>query len=297
MTQKVEGVLSNIIFRNEDNHFLIGRFETQQEWFKAKGTMITPQLDLSYTLWGEWKENHQYGPTFEFATYEVSYPVTRRELERYIVRTAKWVGPVVAKDLLDTYGTDVLKVLKTMPNEVAATIRGITLERALEVQRMILENEDQEKTLLQLESLLGGLGRKSLPIMAFQKFGKEAPDLIKKNPYILIEIRGIGFPTADLIAMERVKIEPDSPFRKAACINHVVDQFHHKGNTWIPTDVLKNGVNELISRTAEDQLQEMIENEVLVREQDDITTVDLFKDEEYISKKLFMLQKGENNAD
>ena len=292
-TETMEGVLTNVVFWKEEDNFLIAKFEGEHKSFKAKGTMISPQFDLRYTLWGEWQDS-PYGKTFAFSTYKVSYPVKTTEIERYIVRTAKWVGPVVAKDLIQTFGDKVLERLKLDPQGVAAAIRGITLPRALEIQQMILENEESEKSLIALEALLGGLGLwKTLPVMALKRWGKDAVEKIKEDPYILAELRGIGFIAADKVAIERVGIAPDSPRRKRACIMHVIYHYRSAGHTWIPKETLISEVMKNIGQKIESELEAMYTEGTLVNEESDVTDSAMYLDETYIATKLCTLRDAD----
>lgn len=294
-TEMMEGSLSNVVFWKEEDNFIIAKFDGERKSFKAKGTMISPQIDLHYTLWGEWQDS-PYGKTFAFSTYKVSYPVKTTEIERYIVRTAKWVGPVVAKDLIQTFGDQVLEKLKLDPQGVAAAIKGITLPRALEIQRMILDNEESEKILIALEALLGGLGLwKTLPVMAIKRWGKDAVERIKEDPYILTQLRGIGFVAADKVAVDRVGIAPDSPRRKRACIMHVISIYRSAGHTWIPREVLIGEVMSKIGQKIEDELEAMYADEIIVKEDHDITDAPMYLDETYVAKKLCALR--DYNAD
>lgn len=294
-TETMEGSLVNIVFWKEEDNFLIGKFDGEDRSFKAKGTMIAPQFDLHYTLWGEWQDS-PYGKTFAFTTYKVSYPVKTTEIERYIVRTAKWVGPVVAKDLIQTFGDKVLEMLKLDPQGVAAAIRGITLPRALEIQQMILENEESEKSLIALEALLGGLGLwKTLPVMALKRWGKDAVEIIKDDPYILTKLRGVGFIAADKVAVERAGIAPDSPKRKRACVMHVIYLYRASGHTWIPKEVLANLVMEKIGQKIGDELDAMYAEGIIVNEENDVTDTSMFLDETYVATKLCILR--DYNAD
>ena len=90
----------------------------------------------------------------------------------------------------------------------------------------------------------------------FKEWGKESLKTIVENPYKLVEIRGIGFVTADKIAHKVMKQIP-LEYRITACMKFVIEE-----NTWgesnlcMPYSELKKGVVGIIA-----ECDEELENE------------------------------------
>ena len=122
--------------------------------FVALGNMINPEIYMDYILTGHWQENDRYGSQLKFHAYEMVVPVDANGIFKYIVRTCKFVGGKVGNAIVDKYGEDTLRMLKTNPIMVSMDIKGITPERAKEIQAVLLENEATEKVMVELEVLL-----------------------------------------------------------------------------------------------------------------------------------------------
>ncbi|MDX9789046.1 MAG: helix-hairpin-helix domain-containing protein [Desulfobacterales bacterium] len=257
------GSLKKIIFKKIDTGFLIGSFSDESgKEFVAIGTMVNPEEQMAYKLTGTWVKTERYGEQFKFNWYEVKRPDDVEGIYRYLVRITKWVGPKVANALLKQYGDDTLNVLKNDPEKVAGDIRGITLERALEIKTALISNEKIESTLIELErifSLVPGI-KKSLPMDLIQAYGANAVEKIKENPYVITKIRKIGFLTADRLAMA-IGMDPRDSKRAMAAVLHVLLEAQSiDGSTWVAFSEIEKAVNELIGNNPYDGLARLLKN-------------------------------------
>jgi exodeoxyribonuclease V alpha subunit len=195
------GELCRIVYRN-DNNFLIGSFQGPGGVFTAIGSIINPQVNMEYELTGEWQDTARYGQQFKFSRYRSIQPVDAKGIFKYIVRVCKFVGGTVGNRLLDTYGEKTLEIMKTDPDRVAMETAGITLDRAKEIQKTLIDNEHNESVMVELEAMLDVQGmRKSLAGDLIHAFGNNAGDVIRGNPYTLTWFAGIGFALADRVAL------------------------------------------------------------------------------------------------
>jgi len=258
--EAIEGILDTIRFQNE-NGFLIGQFvNASEDSFAALGTLLKPKVGVNYRLFGKWVENQRWGFQFQFSAYQSVEPKDVEAIYRYIVNTAKWVGPVVGRTIVQAYKENTLEVLRTSPERVARETRGITLARALEIQKAILENYELEQTIVELEKLLGGQGlKRTLPAEIAALWGPASVASLKENPYALTKLRGIGFLTADRLAINRFQINPTSMHRQRACIYYLLQQNEVSGNTWISMQTLQDQATKLISVNIIDGLREAVE--------------------------------------
>ena len=265
--QKVIGTLLNIRYYNEVNNYLIGVFRGEVEDFKAIGTMINPLKGAEYELSGEEVENEKWGKQFKFRAYRQVVPEDEQGIYRYLVHTVKWVGPAPATKMIEKYGDETLKKLKEDPEGVADEIRGITRKRALEIQELMYENAETEETIVALEAIIGGCGiRKNMPTELAKQNGWAIIDAIRSNPYILTKYHGIGFLTADMIALHRIKIAPDSILRKKAGVQYILEQNESKGNTWIKDADLHRQAAELLHCDPSDGIYESLKKEAYIEE-------------------------------
>ena len=72
----------------------------------------------------------------------------------------------------------------------------------------------------------------------FKTYGADAVQVMNKNPYRLArDIRGIGFKTADAIAL-KLDIEKTAMIRARAGISYVLTDAMDEGHCGLPADVL-----------------------------------------------------------
>jgi ATP-dependent exoDNAse (exonuclease V) alpha subunit len=147
--ESINGILSRIHFHKDG--FLIGRLNSGEG---VLGGMDNPCLGQEYRFRGDWVDNPKYGRQFKFLSYQIEVPQTADGIYRYIVKTAKWVGPEIGRHIVEAFGEKTLMVLKHDPLHVANSIKGITLERAQEISEMLIENEYTEAAQVELEGIL-----------------------------------------------------------------------------------------------------------------------------------------------
>ena len=103
-----------------------------------------------------------------------------------------------------------------------------------------------------------GTGR---AVRIYKTYGDEAIVKVSENPYRLaLDIHGIGFKTADLIA-QKLGIAPDSLIRAQAGVRHVLQELSGDGHCAAPHDTLIREAEKLLEIN-ETILEEAIREEV-----------------------------------
>lgn len=290
--QSISVNLQRIVFKNNDSGFLIGAFmEESGKNVSALGNLLNPETGMDYKLYGKWITNKKYGKQFQFEFYEVIKPKSTAGIFRYLVRIAKWVGPSVGERLVTKYDTETLEILKKDPERVVKEIRGITLDRALEIQKLLIDNEKIESTLVELEGIFSKIPgiKKSLPVDMINKFGADAIQRLKDNPYILTQIRGMGFLTTDRVAIS-IGVDRASENRIVAAIYHVLQEdMHSTGNVWIYRPELIKKVRNLIALDATETIAKLVDKNQLAYNDAFVTLDFVDSDETSIAKKLQLL--------
>lgn len=243
--EQIEATLEQIRFQKDG--FMIGGFvDKHNNRLAALGNMVNPQIGLGYLMTGFWDENPKFGDQFRFSMYETVLPVDENGIYKYIVRVCKFVGSAVGQAIVDRYGDRTLTVMKGDPERLAREINGITLDRAKEIQATLLENEETENVMIELGVLLDIPGmRKDVAAKLVKIHRADAAEVVKENPYILTDFRGVGFSIADRVAMH-IKFDRDSLFRKEAAVKHILKENLQNGSIWIHRDDLLAGVTRLI---------------------------------------------------
>lgn len=109
---------------------------------------------------------------------------------------------------------------------------------------------------------------------------------IKKNPYILTEVNGIGFVKADEVAMS-IGYDKESPHRINSCLYYIIKEENNSGNSWLSkrqltgraVDLLNIG-RKVISNTIDEG------DDLIVSEGDKYTVKEVYDAEQYIAKRI-----------
>ena len=238
------GQLSDIRFARDG--FLIGQLAGGEA---ILGTLSEPVIGQTYDLTGEWVSDPKWGKQFRFQRYVTQVPQDSEGIFRYLVRTMKWIGPVVGRNIVKAFGDNTLTILKQDPQRAADEIKGLTLARAEEISRNLLANEDREAAAVELESMLGGLHLPKHTITTLiETHHSEAPSRVRQFPYsTLMDVRGIGFTLADRVAVSAVGYDRDGMERRMAASLYVLQEAAEgAGHTWLPGEKLITEVQELI---------------------------------------------------
>jgi len=108
------------------------------------------------------------------------------------------VGPVYAKKLVRAFGEKVFEIIEETPDRLQE-VDGIGPVRAASILTAWAEQKAVREIMVFLHSHGVGTAR---AVRIFKTYGADAIQVMTENPYRLArDIRGIGFKTADAIAM------------------------------------------------------------------------------------------------
>lgn len=291
----ITGELIRIVFQNVETGFIIGSVLTNGNPVTVKGNILSPQIGMVYKLTGQWVSDKKYGDQFQIKSFQTVQPIDPTTIYKYLVRVVKWVGPAVGNDLIDAFGGKTLEILKTDPGQVSDKIRGISYQKAVEIQGFLMANEINEKVMVELWAMLDIPGmRKALPGELVEKYQSNAADVIKQNPYILTDFSGVGFPLADRVALN-VGYAPDGIERKKAAVLYTMEQIGAlQGDIWISRRGLVEKSVELVNiQNIDDGIDALVVNGKLEEESGNYALIYLAENERYIAEKIMrMVQHG-----
>ncbi len=301
-TKDIEtGTLLSIIFKSDKNNFIIGSFRNNSNGdrgreFIAKGNMFDPEPGLDYELRGKWENHDRYGRQFNFYWHTIAKPESSYGMYRYLVRICKWIGPSIANQIIECFRDKALEILKTNPGRVAAQIKGITHERAIEIQEALIQNEEIEKTLIELEDLFSKVKDvpKNLPVRLIEQYKADSIKVLKENPYTLTRIKGIGFHTADAVALG-IGFDKRSPKREKSAIWHIINEnMHGTGSVWISFEDLGEKCKALIGLPGYTAIVQMKADGTIVEREGFYTIKRAAENEDYIAGKIRDMMSGDN---
>ncbi len=243
--EKIEALVTTVTYRNEENGFTVLQVRLDNgKRTSATGVMPAVAEGERVCLSGEWMEHPQYGRQIKVTMCETIRPTTARGIERYLASgLIKGIGPTTAKILVETFGQDTLDILQYAPERLCE-ISGIGPKKA----RMIAESFAQQTQMREAMLFLQTYGiPPNLSMKIFKRYGERSQAVIRDNPYRLCEdIQGVGFKTADQIAMS-LGIAPESPARLRAGVLYVLtEQMMTNGHTYLPRDVLVSQTARLL---------------------------------------------------
>ena len=233
---RVEGVVEEIVFRNDQNGFSVLSVKSGRERFAAVGSLAFVAAGERVILEGDWVEHPEYGRQLKIASCENVEPETVSGIERYLGSgLIRGVGPVTAKLIVKHFGEDALAILDEDPGRLGE-ISGIGPKRA----RMIAQSYQEQRAARQALVFLQGYGiTPALSMKIYKAFGDRTQAVVRANPYQLVErVEGIGFKTADAIA-QSVGIEPESPERLCCALSYVLEEAAAvSGHVYLPREML-----------------------------------------------------------
>ena len=282
--------LKKVIWRSLENDFTIAAFqpETSLE-FIAMGDLFNPAAGITYSLSGNWTEHAKYGKQFKIDSYCVKEPVAADSIAVYLERHVKGIGPVLADKLIEKYGKHTIRILKKAPERIRNENKGISYKLALQISEQLQEGDKRQDVLIKLEGMFAkvkGLPKK-LATDVLNVYGLPAYEIIKNNPYQLVEMNRIGFVSADKVGMA-CGVKCDNEQRVRAGVLYVIRQMmQESGDIWLKQDTIGESLLKLIARLekvmVESIIKKLIDEKVLVEHEDFVTLVNYATDEDLIA--------------
>ena len=262
--EKTEGTVENIIFQSDDKRFCVFRMKC------ASDGMITavyhgaaPFMGEMIRATGEWISHPRFGRQFNITGYQSVMPDSAEGVERFLSSGAvRGVGKTMASRIVEFFGKDTLEILGKNPERLAE-IPGIGAKKAEIIGKSYSEISDLREIMLFLEQNgVSGSYAAKLQIA----YGDTAIDRMKINPYILItDIEGIGFKTADRIALS-LGFDLASTERIRAGIIYVLNMAASGGHTCIPEEELLRYAERVLQAdymVVETVFRDMVEKDML----------------------------------
>ena len=165
---------------------------------------------------GEWVNQRTHGQQFKARFLRTSPPTSADGIEKYLSSgMIRGVGPVYAKKLVRAFGEKVFNVIEATPDRLRE-VDGIgPVARPAFSPRGPSRSDAGNHRVPRRHGV--GTAR---AVRIFKTYGSDAIQVMTENPYRLArDIRGIGFKTADAIAM-KLGIEKTAMIRVRAGISY-----------------------------------------------------------------------------
>ena len=292
------GLVERVTYHNAENGFCVIRVKARSH--RDLVTVVGHAAAISAGEWitasGEWVNDRTHGQQFKARFLKTSEPTSVEGIEKYLSSgMIRGVGPVYAKKLLRAFGERVFEVIETQAERLQE-VDGIGRVRAARIVAAWAEQKAVREIMVFLHSHGVGTAR---AVRIFKTYGADAIQVMTENPYRLArDIRGIGFKTADAIAM-KLGIEKTAMVRVRAGISYALTEAMDEGHCGLPTDELiplaeklLEVPQELIRTALELELQEGTVVADRVGETLCVFLAGLYRAERTIAERLMRLANG-----
>lgn len=254
----IEGVLEEVIFRNEDNGYTVGRLITSDGDITVVGHAPFINLDETISLEGDLIYHDKYGEQFSFTSFEKVLPSTLKGIENYLSSgLIPNIGPKTAEKIVDRFGLDSLDIIQYNPERLKE-VEGIGDKKLEKIVAAFEEQREIRDIMVYLQQYDISI---NYGIKIYKRYGSETIKTVSENPYRLSEdVHGIGFKTADNIA-KKMGVEVDSPFRIEAGLKYVMIESASEGHCYLPKDELIRKAKSILNadeEKLEDGIRELI---------------------------------------
>ena len=196
---------------------------------KAVGYCLPVAANLRYDMKGHWSNNPSHGLQFEVEKYDEVIVPSKEGIVAYLSSgQIKGIGPVMAERIFDTFGMKTLDVLDKEPERLVE-IRGISSTKLEKITQSYLENRGARDVVAFLTPHGITANR---AVQFYREYGNKAMEIVQNHPYRLCEIDGIGFRTADKIALN-MGVSRLSPERVDEGILYTLKEQEGKGHLCI----------------------------------------------------------------
>ena len=243
--ETLAGLTERVTFHNGDNGFCVLRIKARghRDLVTVVGHLATISAGEWVTAAGEWTNDHTHGQQFKAGFMRTSAPTSIDGIEKYLGSgMIRGIGPVYARKLVNAFGENVFDVIEAEPSRLRE-VTGIGALRAKRITDAWAEQKIVREIMVFLHSNGVGTAR---AVRIFKTYGPDAVQVMTENPYLLArDIRGIGFKTADAIAM-KLGIETTAMIRVRAGISYALMEAMDEGHCGVPTEDLVPLAGELL---------------------------------------------------
>lgn len=280
------------IFYNQENNFgiyackFVSGDKKLNDNITIKGNTLELELYKEYNAALTEKYHERYGTQYEIISIVQEIPKNPEKQKAYLktILTEKQV-----ENIFKVYpNEDVISLIRENKFDYSK-IHGIGEVTYKHIRNKIIENtEFQEAFLFLAEYNISN--ELIIKLVKHFKSSKKLIEKLKKNPYYITEVNGIGFKTADKIAM-KLGHDPKNKMRIKAAIEYAVEEISNEGHTFVKITDLAKSVYNLIDVDSDLIIQQIKNTNKIIVIEDKIALKKHYDAERNISKRLLHLLK------
>jgi len=240
---EIQGIVEEIIFKNEENGYTIASIDHDMELLIVVGYMPLVKEGEMMRFVGEPTFHKTYGEQFKVSSCEVIEPTETKSIIKYLASgIIKGIGPSLAERIVKEFGEDTLDILRFNPNKLLK-VQGIGQNKLDMIVKSYAETRAMSNVIMFLQKYEVSL---AYATRIYNEYKEKTIEKVTENPYILAEeIKGIGFRMADDIA-KVMGVDNDSPYRLYSGIKHVMTLITNQGHTYTSESSLIKEASEIL---------------------------------------------------
>ena len=241
----LDGVISRINYYNPENGYTVAILELD---YKNKNIAIKkskiigntiaivgfferkPSEQEEYTFEGDFVRDKNYGLQFKFTKFIRKTVKNEQGIISYLSSSLfPGIGPKIAKIIIETLGVNCLSKIKE-DSKVLDKVNITDKQKSVIITGLLSDEANQEAILYFLDNgITMDMAHKIIAL-----FGDMAKEIVKENPYILMEkIDRFGFKKNDAFAL-KIGIPENSIIRLKALFTYVLNEaLYSIGNSYI----------------------------------------------------------------
>ncbi|CAO4157255.1 SF1B family DNA helicase RecD2 [Methylorubrum extorquens] len=243
--ETLAGTIERVTFHNAETGFCVLKVQTRGKRDLVPDIGHAPTISAGewITAVGIWFTDRQHGLQFKADTLKITPPTGVEGIEKYLASGhMRGIGPAMAKRIVAAFGENTFEIIEAEPDRLKE-VAGIGPMRAARIVAGWAEQKAVREIMLFLHAHGVGTAR---AVRIFKTYGHEAISVMTEDPYRLArDIRGIGFKTADAIAM-KLGLTKDAPQRLRAGISFALQTATDEGHCALPVADLVKLAAELL---------------------------------------------------
>ena len=253
----VDGTVKSVVFRNDETGYSVLKVVTSEPARRYAAETETVVIGTCAAVWegeelhaeGVWVDDPVHGRQFKAKSIQCIPPKSVEGIRRYLASNLiRGIGPVLANRIVAHFGADTIEVLDNHSGRLAE-IPKLGPKKIEAIRKGWREGKSTREVMIFTQQHGISLAKTA---RICKRYGADAIAVIKADPYRLCrDIWGIGFTTADRIAMSIGMPKDDIKRARAAIVYTLQTEAEDGGHCWTAEPDLLLRAQELVGITVE----------------------------------------------
>lgn len=224
---QIEGTLIVELFYSPKNNFRICKIQTEENSLTISGYFNSLEKNVPYIFEGEYVIHKKYGRQFNVSSVKVNASNKEGIIAYFSSDLFNGIGVSMAKKIYDLLGDEAVDKILDNKNIL---LEIMSEKKADIIYNALVSNVGLNKLIIDMNNL--GITSKEA-IKLYNYYGSQVMEVIRNNPYELMNVDGIGFKKCDDIAI-LLGFEETSEFRIEAIIISILRKYTiQNGNSYL----------------------------------------------------------------